>query len=82
MPGERRVSAHKGWVGEKSACFSILLEFLHDPFGIAGQFHVTLSTNWFSLCGAGCLDGAFPIGDLRAAFGGEFLISHAGSDVQ
>ena len=43
------------------------LQFLHDPFGIASEFHVTLSTNWFSLFGAGCLDGAFPIGDSRAA---------------
>jgi hypothetical protein len=62
--------------------FSILLEFLHDAFGIAGQFHVALSVNWFPLGCAGCFDGAFPIGYLCAAFGGEFLISHAGDEFQ
>jgi hypothetical protein len=80
-PSEAARCASTGVVPPTPSPFSILLEFLHDPFGIAGQFHVPLSMNWFSLCGAGCLDGAFPIGDLRAAFGGEFLISHAGSDV-
>ena len=58
------------------------LEFLHDPFGIAGQFHVALSVNGLSLCRAGGLDGAFPIGDLRAAFGREFLLCHAGNEFQ
>jgi len=42
--------------------FDSQLEFLHDPFGVAGQFHVALSMNWLLLCRAGCLDGAFPIG--------------------
>ena len=62
--------------------FSILLELLHDPFDIAGQFHITLSVNRFSLYRAGCLDGAFPIGDLCTAFRGEFLISHAGNEFE
>ena len=77
-----RVARARGSSHPPHPLFSILLEFLHDPFGIAGEFHVTLSTNRLSLCRAGCLDGAFPIGDLCAAFGGEFLISHARSDVQ
>ena len=62
--------------------FSILLEFLHDPFGIAGQFHVALSVNWFSLCRAGRFDGAFPVGDLCTAFGRELLLCHAGHEFQ
>ena len=65
-----------------AAFFSILLEFLHDPFGVADQFHVALSVNWLPLCCASCFDGAFPIGHLCAAFGGEFLIGHAGHEFQ
>ena len=59
-----------------------LLQLIWDPFGVAGQFHVALSVNRFSLCRAGCFDGAFPIGHLCAAFGGEFLIGHAGHEFQ
>ena len=80
--GKGRVSARRGRAGEKNDFFSILLEFLHDPFGIAGEFHIALSLDRFPLRGAGCLNGAFPIGDLCAAFGGEFLLCHAGNDFQ
>ena len=59
-----------------------LLQLLHDAFGVAGQFHVALPTSGPSLNGAGCLDSAFPIGHLCAAFGGEFLIGHAGHEFQ
>ena len=59
-----------------------LLQLLHDAFGVAGQFHVALPTSGPSLNGAGCLDGAFPLGHLCAAFGGEFLIGHAGHEFQ
>ena len=62
--------------------FNILLQFLHDPFSIADQFHVTLSVKGLSLRCAGRLDGAFPIGHLCAAFGGKFLICHAGDEFQ
>jgi hypothetical protein len=31
MPGERRVSARRGWAGEKSDFFSILLEVWFSP---------------------------------------------------
>ena len=65
-----------------AAFFSILLEFLHDAFGVAGQFHVASSVNWIPLCCAGCFDGAFPIGHLCAAFGGELLLCHAGHQFQ
>ena len=62
--------------------FSILLEFLHDPFGIADQFHVALSVDWLFLCRACCLDSAFPIGHLRTVGGGEFLLGHARNEFQ
>ena len=60
----------------------ILLQLMGDSFGVAGEFHVALSVNWLSLCRAGYLDGAFPIGHLCAAFGEEFLIGHAGREFQ
>ncbi len=65
-----------------AAIFNSLLQFLHDPLDIAGQFHVTLAVNRFSLRRAGGLDGAFPVGDLRATFGGEFLLCHTGHEFQ
>ena len=65
-----------------AAIFNSLLQFLQDPFYITGQFHVALPMNRLSLCRAGCLDGAFPIGDLGAAFGGKFLIGHAGYEFE
>jgi hypothetical protein len=60
----------------------ILLQLTGNPFGVAGQFHIALSVNRFSLCRAGCLDSAFPIGYLGAVFGGEFLLGHAGNEFQ
>ena len=80
--GKRRVLARLGWAGEKSAIFNSLLQLLHDPFDIASELHIALSVNRFPLCGAGCLDGAFPIGHLCTAFRGEFLISHAGNEFE
>ena len=58
------------------------LEFLHDPFGVAGQLHIASSMNRLPLCCAGCLDSTFPIGDLSAAFGGELLVCHERNEVQ
>jgi len=58
------------------------LQFLHDPFRIADQFHVALSVNWFPLYCAACLYGAFPVGDLCAVFGREFLFCHTRNEFQ
>ena len=54
----------------------ILLQLIGDAFGVAGQFHIALSMGGPPLNGASRLDGAFPIGDLCAAFGCEFLLGH------
>ena len=53
-----------------------LLQLTGDTFGVAGQLHVALCMGGPSLNGASRLDRAFPIGDLRTAGGGEFLLGH------
>jgi hypothetical protein len=77
-----RVARARGSSHSPHPLFNSLLQFLQDPFYITGQFHVALPMNRLSLCRAGCLDGAFPIGDLGAAFGGKFLIGHAGYEFE
>ena len=54
----------------------VLLQLIRDAFSVAGQLHVALCTGGPSLNGASRLNRAFPIGDLRAARGGEFLVGH------
>jgi len=54
----------------------IPLQLIGDTFGVTGQLHVALSMGGSSLNGASRLDRAFPIGDLRTARGGEFLVGH------
>ena len=54
----------------------VLLQLVWDAFSVAGKLHVTLSTGGPSLNGANRFDGAFPVGDLGTARGGEFLLGH------
>ena len=60
----------------------VLLQLIRDAFSVAGQLHVALCTGGPSLNGASRFDGAFPIGDLRTARGGEFLVGHERNKVE
>lgn len=53
-----------------------------EPFGIAGQLDVTLAFHGFALFSPGHSHRPFPIGNLGAARGAQFLISKQRRDIQ